>query len=126
MKQVKTARGRVIDMSALAKQNEKERAVSPGNITMNARGDRIDKSGNVVQTVQAKARAQHNTTSAPEKRKLSEAPGSPQATKKKLEKKEPDPVAPKVVREEEKERDDGSRYLEIEYDDGSMDVKEIK
>ena len=127
MKQVKTARGRVIDMASLAKANESERAVSPGNVKMNARGDRIDGKGNVVQTVQAKARAQHDTSSAPEKRKLSDAPGAPKkaAPKKKAEKKEPDPIEPTVVREEEKERDDGTRYLEIEFDDGSMDVKEL-
>jgi len=127
MKQVRTARGRVIDMAALAKVNEKERAVSPGNITMNARGDRIDKSGNVVQTVQAKARAQHNTTSAPEKRKLSDAPSAQKpAPKKKVTKKEPDPIDSNIVREEEKTREDGTRYIEVEYDDGSMDVREIK
>lgn len=126
MKQVKTARGRVIDMQALAKANEEMRAVSPGNINMNARGDRIDGKGNVVQTVKAKARAQHNTTSAPEKRRLSDAPGAPKKTTKKKDAPTDlvkDELA--VVREEEKEREDGSRYLEVEYDDGSMDVKEL-
>ena len=113
-------------MAALAKANETNRAVSPGNVNMNARGDRIDKSGNVVQTVQAKARVQHNSTSAPEKRKLSDVPGAPKAPKKKpAAAKTADPVGPDVVREEEKTRDDGTRYLEIEYDDGSMDVKEL-
>lgn len=128
MKQTRTAKGRIIDMSALAKANEQERAVSPGNVKMNARGDRVDSSGNVVQTVQAKARAQHNTTSAPEKRKLSDAPGTPK--KKPAKKAEPeattlDNESLNIVRKEEKEREDGTRYVEIEYDDGSMDVEEI-
>jgi hypothetical protein len=124
MKQVKTAKGRIIDMAALAKINEQALAVTPGNAKMNGRGDRLDASGNVVQTVQAKARAVHNTKTAPEKRKLSEAPTS--KSKAKAADKAPD-IADEllVVREEEKVRDDGSRYLEIEFEDGSMDVKEL-
>lgn len=128
MKQVRTAKGRMIDMAALAKKNEDARAVSPGNVTLNARGDRVDNSGNVVQTVQSKARVQHETTSAPEKRRLSDAPTAP----KKAPVKKPKPATdgesndgPMVIREEEKIRDDGSSYIEIEYDDGSMEVKEL-
>jgi hypothetical protein len=119
MKQVKTVRGRVIDMAALAKANEEVRAVAPGNTNMNARGDRLDSTGNVVATVQAVARKQHNTTTAPEKRKLSDAPTASKkaSTNKKAEK--------LVVRKEEKARDDGTRYLEIEYEDSSMEVKEL-
>ena len=45
MKRVKTAKGRIIDMSALAAKNETTRAVS--NLNMNARGDIIDNRGNV-------------------------------------------------------------------------------
>lgn len=123
MKQVRTAKGRMIDMGALAKVNEEVRAVSPGNITMNGRGDRLDASGNVVQTVQAKSRAARDTTQAPEKRKLSDAPGAP--AKPAPKKKAVDPIEPMVVSQEEKTREDGTRYLEIEYDDGSMDVKEL-
>ena len=127
MKQVRTAKGRIIDMGALAKANEEMRAVSPGNITMNGRGDRLDAQGNVIQTVKAKARVQHDTSHAPEKRKLSDAPGAPKVAPKKKATptktaKESDPM---VVREEEKTRDDGTRYLEVEFEDGSMDVKEL-
>jgi hypothetical protein len=126
MKQVRTARGRMIDMSALAKVNEEMRAVSPGNVIMNARGDRLDSSGNVVQTVQAKSKAARDTTSAPEKRRLSEAPGAPKE-KKTVSKKEASATqGPIIVTQTEKTRDDGTRYLEIEYDDGSMDVKELE
>jgi hypothetical protein len=32
---------------------------------------------------------------------------------------------PNVVRREEKTRDDGTQYVEIEYEDGSMEVEEI-
>lgn len=125
MRQVRTARGRLIDMGALAKANEQQRAVSPGNINMNARGDRLDPSGNVIQTVQSKARLQHKTTAAPEKRKLSDVPGAPPKIKAKKKPAKATTSDPIVVREEEKTREDGSRYIEIEYDDGSMDVKEL-
>ena len=109
MNNTKTAKGRLIDMAALARVNEDVRAVSPGNERLNGRGDRVDASGNVLQTVQAKATIQHNTSHAPEKRKLSDAPTAP--TKD-------------IVREETKTRDDGSTYIEVEYTDGSMDVTE--
>mgnify|MGYP001500116905 FL=1 len=45
MKTVKTARGRTLDMGALAAKNEETRAVS--NLNMNARGDIIDSRGKV-------------------------------------------------------------------------------
>lgn len=90
---------------------------------MNGRGDRIDSSGNVLQTVQAKARTQHNTTTAPETRNLSDAPGAPKKTPAKKSLPELDD-AETVINETEKTRDDGSKYTEIEYADGSMDVKE--
>ena len=48
MKTVKTANGRVIDMSAIARQHEQERAVS--NVPINAKGDVIDNRGKVVKT----------------------------------------------------------------------------
>ena len=46
MKRVKTARGKILDMGALATQHEKTRAVS--NVPVNARGDIIDNRGNVT------------------------------------------------------------------------------
>jgi hypothetical protein len=129
MKQVKTAKGRVIDMGALAKQHENERAVSPGNEKMNGRGDRVDSGGNVLQTVQAKARAQHDTTTAPEMRKLSDVPTAPakKARDKKadLEISVTEDEVLSVVSRKEKTRDDGTKYVEIEYGDGSMEVEEI-
>jgi hypothetical protein len=56
MKKVKTAKGRVIDMAAMVAANEAQRAV--GNVRMNANGDRLDKGGKVVATVQRVARVQ--------------------------------------------------------------------
>lgn len=61
----RTARGKTIDMGALMLQNEKVRAV--GNMDVNARGDRIDANGNVIdsknQQVQRQIRRQ--TSAAP-------------------------------------------------------------
>lgn len=124
MRQVRTAKGRVLDMASLAKANEEVKAISPGNVTLNARGDEVDRAGNVIRTVQAKSKAAHNTTSAPERTKLSDAPGAPKkkSVSKKNTTKEPEIG---VARQEEKTRDDGTRYLEIEYDDGSMETKEL-
>lgn len=42
----RTAQGKSLDMAALAAKNEKTRAV--GNMNVNARGDTIDSSGNIV------------------------------------------------------------------------------
>ena len=125
MKQVRTVRGRNIDMDALAKENENIRAVSPGNVKMNAKGDRVDNSGNVIQTVKAKSKQQHDTTSVVETRKLSDAPSASPRKAKKKDNAAPDPLMHTIVRQEEKERDDGSKYVEIEYNDGSIDVKEL-
>lgn len=120
MTKVRTAKGRIIDMGALAKANEEQRAV--GNAMMNARGDRIDASGNVKATVQAVARKQHENSSAPEKTKLSEVPGSGNKPKSTTKATGSDPIE---MSREKKTRDDGSSYYEIEYDDGSIKVEEI-
>jgi hypothetical protein len=126
MKQVKTAKGRIIDMAALAKANEETRAVSPGNQTLNARGDRIDSSGNVIQTVQAKSRAVHSTTTAPERRKLSDAPTAPKKVPPKVDPvAEAEPESNGEVGRKEKTREDGTKYLEIEYADGSVETQEL-
>ena len=46
MKRIKTARGKILDMGALATKHEQTRAVS--NVPVNARGDIIDNRGNVT------------------------------------------------------------------------------
>ena len=55
MRSVKTARGRMIDMAALAAKNETARSV--GNVLMNARGDRLNSDGTVKYTAQEIAQA---------------------------------------------------------------------
>ena len=118
MRQLRTSRGKLIDMGALAQKHEETRAV--GNVPMNARGDRLDKDGNVVATVQSVSRVQHDTQQPKEAIPLSN-PVAP-SNKKSKAKKEPEPV---IMSSEIKVREDGSRYEEIEYDDGTIDTKEL-
>ena len=130
MNRVRTANGKFIDMGALAKANETARAVS--NVPINARGDRLDQSGNVVATVQSVARKQHEHAQPAEKRKLSAATAEPEAkpAPKPKAKAEPKPAeedsTPKVKRRHTKVREDGTKYVEVEYEDGSMSVEEAK
>lgn len=120
MKTVKTARGKVIDMAAMAAKHENDRAVS--NVPMNAKGDRLDKHGNVKETVQAVSRAQHDVVE-PAKQVAVSDPVPSMATQKSS------PVAtpsePQPINETTVTRDDGSQYVEIEYDDGSFDTREL-
>lgn len=60
MSKVRTAMGRTLDMGALIRRNEKTRAVS--NLSVNARGDKIDPFGNVVETANDKAAKHYNGT----------------------------------------------------------------
>lgn len=48
MAQIRTARGRLIDMEALAKKNENAIAVAPDGSLMNARGDLLDNKRRVI------------------------------------------------------------------------------
>ena len=130
MVQVRTAKGRLVDMQALAKKHEEMRAVS--NTNMNARGDRLDASGNVIATIQQVARTQAEVASAPEYKNMSEAPGNKdkktekQKTPKANAKTDDQLDEPVVVSEKTKTRKDGSKYLETEYSDGNIDTKELK
>lgn len=124
MKRVKTAKGKFLDMAGLAKKYEETRAV--GNVPMNAKGDRLDSGGNVKATVQNVSRAQHDAIEPARPAPLSE----PIVTRNDEPKEEvmatapdPDPV---IISEEEKTREDGSVYLEIEFDDGSIETREIQ
>ena len=56
----KTAAGKTVDIAALAAKNEKVRAV--GNMKVNARGDKIDSSGKVIQSVTERVNDKYNST----------------------------------------------------------------
>lgn len=60
MSKVRTALGRTLDLGALIRKNEKTRAVS--NLSVNARGDKIDAFGNVVESANEKVAKHYNGT----------------------------------------------------------------
>jgi hypothetical protein len=118
MKSVRTARGRTLDMSALAAKNEKVRAIS--NVPINARGDIIDNRGNVkVPREQvSKKYYQNNVPGADEKTvSVKEEPV------KKAVKNDDGPVEISRVT---RSRADGTTYDEVEYSDGSMTEEPTK
>lgn len=118
MKSVKTARGRVIDMSALVQQNETTRAVS--NYNMNARGDIIDNRGNVEipkEKIQ-KEYYKENVPGSDTKEVGIKDPTPEDAQEVQMDE------GPKEVSRKERTREDGTTYFEVEYDDGSMEQVE--
>jgi hypothetical protein len=126
-RKVKTARGRVIDMAALAARNERAKAV--GNILMNARGDRLNPDGTVKITAEELARIDQNSKSAPQQTAISD-PKPVQAKTVAPEESKQNPLPefapePEAVSKITRTREDGSQYMEIEYDDGSMETVEI-
>lgn len=120
-RKIKTARGRIIDMGALAARNEQVKAV--GNILMNARGDRLNPDGSVRITAEELARMDQDRKSPPTVAGISD-PKPVSATKPKPA---PEPVVldPQPLSKITKTREDGSRYVEIEYDDGSIETEEL-
>lgn len=137
---IKTARGAMLDMSALAAKHETARAV--GNVPMNARGDRLNEDGTVRMKAEEIAVAHQNMQEPPQQQPISDpkpietkkAQPQPQSTKKS----NPSVPDPEIVNLEEeftqepeaiskitRTRDDGTKYVEIEYDDGSIETLEI-
>lgn len=122
MKRVKTARGKILDMGALATQHEKTRAVS--NVPVNARGDIIDNRGNVtVQREKISKEYYKDNVPGADKEEISIKEESPKpAPAKKAPKKKSEP---QEVSREMRERSDGTMYYEVEYDDGSMEEIDV-
>lgn len=147
MKDVKTARGRNLNMAILAAQNEETRAIS--NVPVNAKGDIIDNRGNVKVPREkvSKEYYKDNLTGIEEtisikedavQEPVAQAEPEPPQPKPKAKKKEApapkvEPVVPVVTEEEQgvtevgrrsRTREDGSKYWEIEFSDGSMTTEE--
>ena len=124
MRSVKTARGKVIDMAALAAKNETARSV--GNVLMNARGDRLNSDGSVKYTAEEIARADAAQRTPPVSVPISNPkPIMPKANPEpELEQPVVEPE-PEAVSKITRTRDDGSKYAEIEYDDGSIETLEL-
>ena len=117
-------------MAALAAKNETTKAV--GNVLMNARGDRLNPDGSVRFTAEEIARADQNTKQPPVETAISDPKPISQP---KAPEPEPEPVVetelptveldPEPISRITRTREDGSKYMEIEYDDGSMETIEI-
>lgn len=148
MKDIRTARGRVLNMGQLATEHEKTRAVS--NVPINAKGDIIDNRGEVKVPREkiSKEYYRDNLTGIEEQISIKEEPASPapppveadpaKAVKPEPVKPKPKAVKPKVepvVTKEEgvhetgrrsRTREDGTTYWEVEFSDGSMTTEEEK
>jgi hypothetical protein len=106
---------------------------------MNARGDRLNQDGTVKVSAEDIAVAHQNTVTPPQQQPLSETkPITPPPTK-------PEPIVepaefaepeiadledeftqePEAISKITRTRDDGTKYVEIEYDDGSIETLEI-
>lgn len=134
-RRVRTARGKMIDMAAIGAKYEHTKAV--GNVSMNARGDRLNPDGSVKVSAEQVARTHHNIKTPPQDTAISNPkpiapePMQPKPVAEPAVQQEPieDPFieesAPEPVSRITKTRDDGSKYVEIEYDDGSIETLEI-
>ena len=138
---IRTARGAVIDMAALAAKNETTRAV--GNVPMNARGDRLNEDGTVKMKAEDIAVAHQNLQQPPQQTPISDPkPIEPetikateQAPQQPKQQAPQEPIIPNLEEQFSQEpeaisritrtRDDGTKYVEIEYDDGSIETLEI-
>ena len=132
MREVKTARGRILNMQALYDANPTTRAVS--NVDVNAKGDLLDEHGNVKidkgTITAAYYEGDPKATKAVSIKKSTDRDPK-QKIQPKVKKEEPvvkmdsQPATPAIVNESIKTREDGSRYREIEYQDGTMEVVEL-
>jgi len=130
MKTVKTAKGRTLDMAALAAKHEKTRAVS--NMNLNARGDIID-NRNQVTIPREKIAKEFYKNNVPGSDQKNISIKDDEKEKVDIETKEPvkeqaKPKTPKVteVSRKARTREDGTQYYEVEYSDGSMEDIEAK
>ena len=141
MRNTKTARGSIIDMSALAAKHETTRAV--GNVPMNARGDRLNQDGSIKVKAEDIAVAHQNMQEPPEQQPIS----NPKPIEPKVEKSKPKAKTkkkeqtvqeveipnleeqfsqePEAISKITRTRDDGTKFVEIEYDDGSIETVEL-
>ena len=127
MKRVKTAKGRILDMAALASKYETTRAVS--NVDINARGDIID-NRNQVKVPREKISKEFYKNNVPGSDtkeisiKTEEKSETVKVEQPKVEtKKESKPTETKRTT---RTRDDGTSYHEVEFSDGSIETIDIK
>ena len=144
MKTIKTARGKTLNMAQLAAQNEDVRAIS--NVPINARGDIIDNRGNVKvpkekiskeyyrdnlqgieETVSIKTDDLEPIEPTPTE-VVKEPEPAPKPKPKAKPKKETAPVQEEEgvveIGRRNRTREDGTKYWEVEFSDGSMEIEE--
>ena len=134
MREVITAKGKVLNMAALASANEKEIAV--GNMDVNARGD-VLKSGRrgeiVIQNEEVQQAYYEASKPASEKVSIKQEPTPVKAKKtqdkiKKTYKKTTKRTGidePGIVDRRTIEKSDGTIVEEIEFSDGSIKEEEV-
>ena len=132
MREVRTAKGRILNMQALSDANPKTRAV--GNVRVNAKGDLLDEHGDIIVdkgTITAAYYADNPKASKAVSIKKSTDRDPKKKIQPKVKTEEPvvtmdsQPANPATVTENIKTREDGSQYKEIEYQDGTMEVVEL-
>ena len=134
MREVVTAKGKVLNMAALASANEKEIAV--GNMDVNARGD-VLKPGRrgeiIIQNEEVQQAYYEASTPASEKVSIKQEPTPVKAKKtqdkiKKTYKKTTKRTGidePGIVDRRTIEKSDGTIVEEIEFSDGSIKEEEV-
>lgn len=115
----KTARGKPIDMDSIIKQNENTIAV--GNTRTNARGDVLDNDNNVLIPIEKISRKQANNSEPADTVKMSDT----DKITKKTKRTKPKSKQKEIVEKRQKQDENGNKIEEIEYDDGSIEVKDI-
>ena len=144
MKTVKTRRGKTLNMAQLAAQNETARAIS--NVPINARGDIIDNRGNIkvpreqiskeyyrdnLQGIEEKVSIKTDDLEPIEPTPtevVKEPEPAPKPKPKAKPKKETAPVQEEEgvveIGRRNRTREDGTKYWEVEFSDGSMEIEE--
>ncbi len=120
---IKSAMGKIVDVGAIMKENESTLAV--GNVKMNARGDRLGPDGKVIVPVQQIAKKQKAAISQPVTTSIENAsnPAKVVAEEEKKSSKKLKKTENKIVNMTTKVDDNGDSYTEIEYEDGSIEIK---
>lgn len=125
MKTAKTAKGRRINMSALARKHEQERAVS--NVHINARGDIIDNRGIVKVTREEIKKEYYKDTVIGVEESVAIKEDKEAVTPKPIDEMTQDEILDELtsqsqeVSRKKRKRKDGTVYYEVEYEDGSME-----
>jgi hypothetical protein len=122
---IRSAMGKVIDVTALMRENEDVLAVS--NVKMNARGDRLGPDGKVITSVQQITKKQKSEVSPIITTSIENAsmPAKAMAEEeKKIATKKTKKAEGKVVNIVSKTDDAGNTFSEIEYEDGSIEIKQ--